>query len=210
MKTCKLICLAAILLVIQPAFSQRLNPFTSHLESVDNSGTTEYVPYKRTLSYFDCIDVNVKPDTLIARLPSYLVEFELPSEVKEIGIRFISPVPENYFPNTGDIVTEIYSTQSKDKAWFDPMIVLEQWTTDTTTSSSKWIVLGENNNADDAPAQPDGNKNNSVLRVTKGSYPITKYRVRIQSTNKNTPKGCYLLQIGTVPGIKGIVFQNSN
>lgn len=192
-------------------FAQRLIPFTSILNRAENNGRPEPVPYGRTTGFFDCLEPGIQADTMMDGKKWLFIYIQIPAEVQEIGIRFISPVPQNHFPNTGDIVSGRYFPEKGKSAWFNPYMILEQWVAAESDSSVSiipgWRVLDTNDDSDDAPSQPDGKNHNSVIRVIRGPYPAGTYRVRFGAADTGQPRGCFLLQTGTIPAMKGIIIR---
>src|SRR5689334_5565855 len=116
-----------LLFIAENSFCQRLDPFTSESGKVAFKGKMERVPYEHTAGYYDFLPPEQDPDTVIDGMPFHFLYFRIPVEVTEIGVRMISPVPDNTFGGVGDFVTPSYESNKKSKVFFDPWITIEQW-----------------------------------------------------------------------------------
>jgi hypothetical protein len=209
MKRVLLFVLQMLLISCLYSSAQRLSPFTSILNSAENNGKPELMPYGRTISFFDCLEPGIKADTVMDGKKWFFIYFQLQSEVQEIGIRFISPVPIEHFPFPGDVVTGAYDSLSQSKGWFDPVIMLQQdaishGSDSTNQMLTGWKTLASNNDSEDAPPQPDGKNSNAVVRIINGPYTSGRYRILFGPATSREPLGCFLLQLGTFPALREI------
>ncbi len=191
-----------LLLFPSLAYPQRLELFTSHSGQIVTNGLSERVPYGETTGYFDFLPGDQDPDSMLIRQPTYFVYFKLPYEVTELGIRFISPVPPYAFAEAGDIVTELYELNKNSKLYFNPSIAVEQFIPASDTLPATWEELGRNEDSGEVMQQPNGKATNALLRLYSHPFPMALYRVRITSGDKTIPQGSFLMQIGTLPGLK--------
>lgn len=195
-----------LILITSISNAQRLDLFTSETDKIWNKGVAERVPYKGTTGYYDYMPMDAVPDTIVDGKPSYFLYFNIPYEVNEIGVRFITPVPSYAFAVAGDVVTETFESNKNDKSYFDPYMQLEQWRDHTTDTAAQfiphWQVLRKNDDSDEVIAQPSGKFTNALLRVYAGMYPPGIYRLCFFAVKKSIMQGTYLVHVGTVPGVK--------
>jgi hypothetical protein len=191
---------------------QRLSPFLSATLNAEEPGG-EQVPFENTISYFDYIDFQSKPDTILEGKSVYYRYFILPSDLTEIGIRLISPVPELFFANRGDIESETFQSLSKEKRteWFDSAIKIEYLSPETGKNIILDTLRSQNSCSKDVPFLPDGKYGNPQIRLIDPKIPGGIYRVSVivEKQPKAFSGGSIALQIGTVPGIKGIRISTS-
>lgn len=197
-----------LLCVSAESFSQRLDFFTSQTGNAMITGSEDKVPYEETAGFFDYIPEGASADSVIDGQPVYFIYFKIPFEVHEIGIRLISPVPPYAFAEAGDEVTEAYETNKKSTGYFNPLITLESGIADDKDIRAgeikSWEPLGKNDDSLELMAQPNGKRTNSLLRVYQGPYPAGIYRIKFSGVKNETTTGSYLMQLGTIPGIKRI------
>ena len=128
--------------------------------------------------------------------------FWLNDSVTELAARLISPVPWVVMPDKGDLVSDNYYENEKDKAtYFDPWISLDRAkeisNVDDISKIKKrsWIPLAYNDDSSELFRQPSGKAYNSLLRIKSASAGL--YRISFTSYKKGKVRGGYLIQIGT-------------
>lgn len=207
MKTLILLSSCAVLLFTENVSAQRLDPFLSETGKLQGRGEQmESLAYPHVAGYYDYLDADQLADTVIAGNPYHFLYFRIPFDVSEIGIRMFSPVPANVFADVGDFETPAFESNRKNNLFFDPSIVLEQWQVlpddSTGKTRSGWKAIGKNDNSTELLSQPSGKFNNALLRIHSGPYPSGIYRLRFADLKNKVPEGTFLLQFGTIPGIK--------
>lgn len=203
------------LLVLNGIFDtqgQRLSPFLSVTLNASHPGG-EVVPFENTISYFDYIDLESGTDTLYEGQPVYYLYFSLPDDVTELGVRFISPVPELFFADRGDLESDTFQALPKEKRteWFDAAIKLESLSIEKDHPLHTDSKATFNNGSKETPWLPDGKYGNPQIRLITTSSPKGKYRLSVIVEKQITTfsGGSYVLQIGTVPALKGIKISKS-
>lgn len=197
--------------LITTGFAQRLSPFESATLSTGEKNNIG-MPYGRTVSYFGYISDSTATDSLIEDKPAYFLFVHIPADVSELGIRIISPVPELFFADRGDIEPEEFTalTPIKRNSWFDPGMVLENMTPDSTGKFSYGPLKAENFKSKDVPSQPNGKFENPMIRLTNVTVKAGYYRITLINEKPETQKsGSFVMQIGTVPDVKGIKVSRS-
>jgi hypothetical protein len=182
----------------------------SNAQRLDRFGGVNKYSYNKIVTYFGYADSLSKPDEVRNDTGYYHMYFWLSDSVAELAARMISPVPVVVMPDRGDLVSENYYANEKDKTYyFDPWISIERANGITEqkdiakSKSSTWIQLGFNDDSNELFAQPSGNHYNSLIRIKRrndiGQKPFTPglYRVRFTAYKKGKVRGSYLLQIGT-------------
>jgi hypothetical protein len=183
--------LAASLITCMNCDAQRLDRF----------GKANRISYDRIATYFGYADSLSKPDEVRNDTGYYHMYFWLNDSVSELGVRMISPVPEVVMPDRGDLVSENYYENEKDKVnYFDPWISLERsneisiLSDVAKTKTETWIPLAFNDDSAELFKQPSGNAYNSLLRIRSATAGL--YRIRFTSYKKGKVRGSYLIQVG--------------
>ena len=131
----------------------------------------------------------------------------------------VSPVPDKMKPEEGDFKSPDYDANVTDVTnYFDTWISLEKASgiTDVTEiaakiSSVKWNTFEQNDDNSELPAQPSGNKYNSLMRITSStsdplkSLTIGLYRIGFTTYKTGEVQGSFIAQIGAPVKIPGIV-----
>lgn len=193
-------------LLITECSAQRLDRFASKAR----------VSYGKTITYFGYLSPGNQPDEISNGKNFYYLYFQLPDSVAELGIRMISPVPAVVMPDKGDLVTENYYSNEKDKTnYFDPWIAIEKAENPKhflqNDTAAKWITIGFNDDSSELFWQPNGKRNNALLRIINKQQPTDKkiapgfYRICFTDNKQPEVKGSFVVQLGTahkLPGLK--------
>jgi hypothetical protein len=170
-------------------------------QRLDRFGSANRISYNKISSYFGYADSLNKPDETRKDTGYYFMYFWLNDSVAETGVRLISPVPDVVMPDRGDLVSDNYYENEKDKTnYFDTWISLERTPEIVAKENipgfktAAWVQLGFNDDSSELFPQPSGNLYNSLLRIKK--LPAGLYRVRFTSYKKGKVRGSYLLQVG--------------
>jgi hypothetical protein len=210
MKPVKLIfCIGAMLINQVPLFGQRLEPFLASPGRVKLGNQAEQAPYDRTVGLFDFIPEGSMSDTIAGDTSYFFAHFISPIELQEIGIRVISPIPQNCYPAKGDYETERYSVNPEALSlYFNPRIRVEFWgeiaSADTSVKTFGWSLLNHSANSRSGPVKANEESGKAELRIYSVPLNAGHYRVMVTDADNGKPSGSYLLQVGTVPGIKSI------
>lgn len=203
--------------------AQKLAKFGADLEKKEVMGKEIRIPYTDLLSYYGYIRPGVAPDEVRDGKKYYYIYVWIPIAAPEIGVRMVSPVPDKLSPEEKDIVTQTYKDNITEKtSYFDTWVSLERATdvlkledVITKGKTTKWVIYGQNDDSGELPAQPSGNKYNSVLRVTSEVSNPTKalvmglYRIGFTTYKKGEVQGSFLAQVGSPIKLPGVKMSNS-
>ncbi len=197
------------------ALSQRLDLFGAENGKYLRNGVERRIAYAGIISWFDYAEKDSISNDSLNGQPVHFLYFYLPDSTSELGIRLISPVPEKVFPEGGDFATEIFwKNKNKKESYFDPEIILQQaiginFPLDSSLKENEivWIDLGKNDNSEELIPQPNGLRNNSLVRVLKSnSLKLDRglYRIAFKSAKNKAIQGSYIIQIGALVPLKGM------
>lgn len=169
-------------------------------------------PYSSVEKYYGFISPSSKPDGIYKGKNAYYLYFWVPAAIDEVGIGMYSPSTD--MPGgsdfTGPKFKESYNADKK--SYFDTFVALERIAiidaAKIKDGNGAGQLLGENDDTSEIPANPGGQKYNSVLRVKTDTSNPTKalvrsvYRITFTSFRGNV-KGSFVAQVGTnIPGVK--------
>ena len=209
-----LICLAFGITVT----AQKLDKFSAELGKKSIMGKEIRVPYTDMTSYFGYIKPGSKPDEVKGGKKMYYIYVWIPIAAPEIGIRMISPVPENVTPSDKDYVSTDYKVNTTDtKNFFDTWITLERADgifkiedVATKAKTANWTKIDSNDDSSEMPAQPSGSKYNSLMRITSDlsnpskSLVLGLYRIGFTTYKTGEVEGSFLAQIGAPIKLPGV------
>lgn len=173
------------------------------------------VPYQDVISYFGYVAPGKAPDEVREGKNMYYLYVWIPAVAPEIGVRMISPVKGMAKPGETDFVAADFSANAESADFFDTWVRIERCTLainpeDITKPCAGWTTYGENDDSSELPAQPSGNKYNSVLRVaTDTSNPLKAlvrgmYRIVFTTYKVGEVKGTFLAQVGAPIKLPGV------
>jgi len=221
MKKCILI--ACVMLIAATTWSQKPGKFGADLGMKTVMGKEIRVPYTDVNNYFGFIEPGAKPDEEKGGKKYYYVYIWIPAAAPEIGVRMISPVPESMKPEGNDITSESFKKNESDNtSYFDTWITLERAVnivslTDiqSKVSSANWVQLGYNDDCSELPAQPSGQKYNSLFRVTSNpgdplkALTVGLYRIGFTTFKTGAVQGSFIAQIGAPVKLPGVKLSNT-
>ena len=194
-----------------------LPPFGSDLGKQQIQGEDVRPPYSSLASYFGFIMPGAEPDEVRDGKKMYYVYLWLPAVTPEMGVRMLSPVKGIAKPqSTADFVDPAYDSNKDSDAYFDTWIRFERCLAavnpeDITKPCAQWVTFGENDDSVELPAQPSGQKNNSVLRLANSNDDPLKtlvrglYRIAFTTYKVGDVQGSYLIQVGAPVDLPGVV-----
>ena len=206
------------------AWTQALPAFTADTGKKSLMGKEVGIPYTNLISYFGYIKAGAQPDEVVKGKKMYYIYVWVPAVSPEIGLRMISPVsslkPEPK-PKATDFISSEYNEGKNDKTnFFDTYIVFERASDiidpkdiASKINSTKWVTYGSNDDSSELPAQPSGNKYNSVLRiVSEPSNPAKAlvrglYRIGFTTFKTGEVQGTFLAQVGSIVKLPGVVIE---
>ncbi len=197
-----------ILLVPFMLTAQRLDRFGSVSSGLYRNGKPAGIAYQQYIRYFGFVSL---PDNAqeypAGRVVSRLF-FSLTDSVTELGLRVLSPVPQMAFPDKGDLVSENYFPNEKDKArFFNPQLRLYLARPNPQLPAGQaedWILLAENDNSRELPMQPDGKYGNSLIRLYDKKDPLKKsiaagtYKIELWNADSTLCSGSYIVEAGCI------------
>lgn len=217
MKTHFIILLISVLGIT--AYAQKLDKFGADLGKKSAMGKEIRIPYTDIISYYGYIAPGAAPDEMRDGKKFYYLYIWISVAAPEVGVRMISPVPEKMSPEEGDFKSSDYDANTSDKTnYFDTWIVLEKASGITSIedisakiAGAKWNTYDQNDDSGEMPAQPSGNKYNSLMRITSStsdplkSLTIGLYRIGFTTYKTGEVQGSFLAQIGAPVKIPGIM-----
>lgn len=157
--------ISALMAFTQSSIAQNLQIFGSSTQN-DINRIMRRVPYKDLISYLgyakDSAAVEVKNGKNF-----YYIYLWVPVTTKDLGVRMVSPTTKVKVRNP--IIGEGYIANFSSKDYFDPYITLEK--SDITTidgianaANVSWVVIDKNDDNEEMPGQPTGDRTNALLR----------------------------------------------
>ena len=177
------------------AFAQRTNPFLSITGTRGYPAIQQAVPYEKARTYFDYIDSNNVTIYKVEEQNAFSLYFFIENPLQELGLRFISPLPELFSPNKGDQVTNMFENADAPKSkGFNASIALNRM--EINNADTSFIQL-----TDETPLKFK-ERSNPTFRITDKKFKPGWYQLQIISKEKEIPFGYFALQIGSIPVIK--------
>ena len=184
-----------------------MNPFAADLGKDESDGRVNRPPYMSQVGYFGHVGT-AQPSRMEAGQAKNDIYLWLPTSTPELGVRFLSQVNGHAKPNAArDTVEEAFSSNSSDKAHFDPAIAVSRCLAalelgDVTKPCPQWVDLGDNDDSPEMPADADGKYTNSLVRIaTHLDDPLKAlvrglYRVTFTAAKGSQLQGNYVMQLG--------------
>lgn len=209
-----MICLGTLTM----ATAQKLDKFGADLAKKSVMGKEIRVPYTDLTSYFGFIKPGSKPDEVKAGKKMYYIYVWIPVAAPEIGVRMISPVPENMKPGEKDYVSNDFTSNASDtKSFFDTWVTFERADgilkledVAAKAKTAKWTTIETNDDSSEIPAQPSGSKYNSLMRITSDTSNPSKaivmglYRIGFTTYKTGEVQGSFLAQLGAPIKLPGV------
>ncbi|WP_412464273.1 Lipl32 family lipoprotein [Flavobacterium mekongense] len=200
------------------ATAQKLDKFGADLAKKSVMGKEIRVPYTDMTSYFGFIKPGSKPDEVKNGKKMYYIYVWIPVAAPEIGIRMISPVPENNKPTDKDYISPDFTANAADtKSFFDTWVTFERAEgilkiedVATKAKTAKWTTIETNDDSSEMPVQPSGSKYNSLMRITSDTSNPTKslvmglYRIGFTTYKTGEVQGSFLAQLGAPIKLPGV------
>lgn len=216
-KRLSVLLLAAV--VCMQVQAQKLGKFGADLGKKTVMGKDIRIPYQSLTSYYGYVGGDSKPDEEKEGKKYYYLYVWIPVAAPELGIRMISPVPENEKPGATDFQSATYEKNVADKAsFFDTWIAFDRAAgivsagdIKTKAKTASWSTIDKNDDSSEMPANPGGSKYNSLMRITSEvsnplkSLTVGLYRIGFTTFKTGDVKGSFLAQIGAPVEIPGII-----
>jgi hypothetical protein len=175
------------------------------------------VPYASVVSYFGYVAPGAPADEIREGKRMFYLYLWIPVAAPEVGVRMLSPVGDLARPTEGgDFVDPLFKERGlADRSnYFDTWVRMERCLTaigaaDVVKPCSQWTSYGDNDDSAELPAQPSGNRHNSVLRVTSTpSDPLRTlvrglYRIAFTTYKVGEVQGSFLAQVGAPVAMPG-------
>ncbi|HEX8516754.1 MAG TPA: LipL32 family surface lipoprotein [Bacteroidia bacterium] len=197
--------------------AQKLDKFGADMAKKSVMGKEVRVPYTDMITYYGYIKPGAKPDEERGGKKYYYIYVFIPAAAPEIGVRMASPV-DKMTPEKEDIVSPDYTANAADKTnYFDTWISLERAEGVTGAAdlakgkTASWNLYDSNDDSGEMPAQPSGNKYNSLMRITsevsnpKKALVAGLYRIGFTTYKTGDVQGSFVAQVGApvkLPGVK--------
>lgn len=176
-------------------FAQRTNPFLSITGTRGYPAIQQAVPYEKARTCFDYIDSSNVTIYRVGEQNAFSLYFFIENPLQELGLRFISPLPESFSPNKGDQVTYSFENADEPKVkGFNASIALNR----IEINNADTIVIQL---TDETPLKFK-ERNNPTIRITDKNFKPGWYQLQIISKEKEMPFGYFALQIGSIPAMK--------
>ncbi len=200
------------------AFSQKLDKFGADLGKKSVLGKEIRLPYTDVTNYFGYIKPGAAPDEVKNGKKMYYLYVWIPVVAPEIGIRMISPAPDNVKTTAKDYISSDYTANASDKTnFFDTWISFERADgifkledVASKAKTAKWTSIETNDDSSEMPAQPSGNKYNSLMRITSEVSNPTKslvvglYRIGFTTYKTGEVQGSFLAQLAAPINLPGV------
>jgi hypothetical protein len=176
-------------------FAQRTNPFLSITGTRGYPSIQHALPYEKARTQFDYIDsINVTIYNVEGQ-NAFSLYFFIDNPLQELGLRFVSPLPESFSPNKGDQVTYLFENANASKSkGFNASIALNR----IEINNADTIVIQLK---DETPLKFK-ERNNPTFRITDKNFKPGWYQLQIIPKEKEFPFGYFALQIGSIPVMK--------
>lgn len=166
------------------------------------------VPYTSMANYFGYVQPGAQPDEMKDGKKMYYLYLWVPVVAPEIGVRMVSPVASLAKPEQKDFIDPAFTANAQDATnYFDTWVRVERCLTainpeDITKPCDQWTNFGDNDDSAELPANPGGQKYNSVLRmVSTPDDPLKAlvrgmYRIGFTTYKVGEVQGSFLAQVG--------------
>lgn len=215
-------CVAATVLITACASSGGLPSFGAEMGSRSVAGQSIRVPYTSLINYFGYAKPGATPDAVVGGRNMWYIYVWIPAVAPEIGVRMISPAPKGLLPKDGDFVSTLWEEGKNDtESFFDTWISLERANGIASpadlarAASASWTLYDSNDDSSEMPANPAGNRYNSLMRVvSEPSDPLKAlvrglYRIGFTTYKRGDVKGTFVAQIGAPVALPGVVIGSS-
>jgi hypothetical protein len=181
------------------------------------------IPYTSMVNYYGYVKPGSAPDATVGGKKMYYLYVWIPLVAPELGIRMLSPSPEGLKPEAKDFIGKDWAEAEKDpNSYFDTWISWERSSTVLNESdivskgkAGSWLKFDSNDDSSELPAQPSGNRYNSVLRVVSNTSDPLKslvrglYRIGFTTYKVGEVQGSFLAQVGAPIDLPGVVIGSS-
>lgn len=187
------------------------------------AGKTIRLPYTDVKSYYGYVKPGSEADEVKHGKKYNYIYVWIPVAAPEIGVRMVSPVPNDAKVVEGDFVSRYWNERDNGENYFDTYIEFERslsiidtaQITETNVKNSNWQMLKSNDDSGEVPALPSGAHYNSLLRVETELNNPTKalvrglYRIGFTTFKRGEVKGSFIAQVGAPIKIPGVIMANS-
>lgn len=216
--------LIIVLVALMAAAADTLPKFIADLGKKPNpiKGMPDIgIPYTSLIRYFGYVKPGTPADGVENGKKMYYLYVWIPAVAPEIGVRMVSPVGNLAKPTKADFVSDTWEAGKGDtENFFDTWVrlqraqgIAEPKDIPANLKSIKWTDLGNNDDSSELPAQPSGNKYNSVLRVSSEvDNPLKAlvrglYRISFTTYKVGEVKGTFLAEVGAPVKLPGVMVE---
>lgn len=216
-------CALAVVALVGSAMArdEKLPKFEADFGAKALGPKTVRIPYTDVTTYYGFVAPGKAPDEVVGGKNLYYLYVWIPAVAPEIGVRMASP---------GSVYAEIKEQVIKDadyKAdnktdYFDTWIefqraadVLSPEDIKTKAGTTSWLKFDSNDDSGDMPANPGGQKYNSLLRITSvpsdPAHALIRglYRIAFTTYKVGEVKGTFVAQVGAPIKIPGVVIDKT-
>jgi len=195
-----------------------LPPFGADLGKQEVAGQEIRPTYNTVVSYFGYVAPGAEPDEVREGKKMYYLYFWLPKIAPEVGVRMLSPVGRMaQVDPKKDFIDPAFASHKDNDLYFDTWVRFERCLAavnpeDISKPCNQWVTFGENDDSNELPANPSGQKYNSMLRVaTNTEDPLRAlvrgmYRLAFATYKIGEVQGTFLAQVGAPIDLPGSVF----
>jgi hypothetical protein len=205
--------------------ADKLPPFTADSLPKKVVGPLEVgVPYTQIINYYGYVKPGAEPEEVVDGKKMFYIYVWIPAIAPEIGVRMLSPVSFYAIPKPKktDFVDASYTTDGVNdtKNFFDTWVTFERAVeiinpadVEAKLATTKWIRYGADDDAGELPANPNGSKYNSQLKmVSEVSNPLKAlirglYRIGFTTYKLGEVQGSFYAQIGAPVKIPGVIIE---
>jgi hypothetical protein len=193
----------------------KLPPFGADLGKQVNARGTQRAPYATTVRYDGWVAPGSEPDEIRDGKKMFYLYAWIPANSPELGVRMVSPARLAGSPRRQvDFVEPEAAARKATSIYFDTWVRFERCLAavdpeDIAKPCQQWVTFGENDDSDELPANPSGQKYNALLRVASNvDDPLRvlvrgMYRIAFTSYKVGEVQGTYAAEVGSVAPLLG-------
>lgn len=192
-----------------------LPPFGAELGKQTTRAGEVRAPYQTRVRYYGWVQPGTEPDEIREGKKMHYLYVWIPANTPEIGVRMVSPARLAGSPDKHvDFVEPMCSAHKSTSIYFDTWVRFERCLAavspeDVAKPCAQWVSFGDNDDSDELPPNPSGQRYNSVLRVASNAEDPLKvlvrgmYRIAFTSYKVGDVQGSFVAEVGSVTELVG-------
>lgn len=192
-----------------------LAPFGADLGKQMTKKGEVRAPYQTRIRYYGWVQPGSDPDEIREGKKMHYLYVWVPANTPEIGVRMVSPARLAGRPDKRvDFVDPMCSSHKSTSIYFDTWVRFERCLAavspeDVAKPCAQWVSFGDNDDSDELPANPSGQRYNSVLRIASNADDPLKvlvrgmYRIAFTSYKLGDVQGTFAVELGSVNELVG-------